>query len=71
MKHVRKTQVKSLVNRSKTLLDETVGWMYAGGEMTCETEYKTRDKTRDETSGETCKRKMKSIPKPTGCIHGT
>jgi hypothetical protein len=38
MKQVRKTQVKSMVNMSKTLLDETVGWMYAGGETTCETD---------------------------------
>jgi hypothetical protein len=32
--------------------------------------YETRDETYDETSGETCKRKMKSVPKPTGYIHG-
>jgi hypothetical protein len=41
MKQVRETQVKSKVNMSKTLLDETVGWMYAGGEMMCETDDET------------------------------
>jgi hypothetical protein len=65
MKHVRETQVKSRVNTSKTLLDETVGWMYVGGKTMCE----TRDKTRDETSNEMCKRKMKDVPKPTSGIH--
>jgi hypothetical protein len=38
MKQVRETQVKSMVNMSKTSLNETVGWMYAGGETTCETD---------------------------------
>jgi hypothetical protein len=38
MKQVRETQVKSMVNMSKTLLDETVRWMYVGGETTCETD---------------------------------
>jgi hypothetical protein len=70
MKQVRETQVKSKVNMSKTLLDETVGWMYAGGETTYETYDETRDETYDETSDETCKRKMKNIPKPTGHIRG-
>jgi hypothetical protein len=36
MKQIREIQVKRKVNTSKTLLDETVGWMYAGGETTCE-----------------------------------
>jgi hypothetical protein len=38
MKHIRETQVKSMVNTSKTSLDETVRWMYVGGETTCETD---------------------------------
>jgi hypothetical protein len=38
MKQVRETQVKSMVNTSKTLLDETVGCMYAGDETMCETD---------------------------------
>jgi hypothetical protein len=38
MKQVRETRGKGMINTSKTLLDETVGWMYAGGETTCETD---------------------------------
>jgi hypothetical protein len=40
MKQVRETQVKGMVNMSKTSLDETVGWMYAGGKTTCKTDMK-------------------------------
>jgi hypothetical protein len=49
MKQVRETQVESKVNMSKTSLDETVGWMYAGGETMCETDDETRNETYDET----------------------
>jgi hypothetical protein len=66
MKQIGETRVKSMVNTSKTSLDETVGWMYVGGEMTCE----TRDETYDEIFDETCKRKMKNVPKPTSDIRG-
>jgi hypothetical protein len=38
MKQVRETQVRSMVNTSKTSLDETVEWMYAGGKTTCKTD---------------------------------
>jgi hypothetical protein len=31
---------------------------------------KTRDETGDETTSKTCKRKIKSIPEPTGYIRG-
>jgi hypothetical protein len=71
MKQVRETQIKSMVNTSKTSLDETVRWMYAGGETMCETMCETRDETYDETSDETCKRKMKGVPEPTGYIRST
>jgi hypothetical protein len=30
----------------------------------------TRNETRDETTSKTCKRKIKSIPEPTGYIRG-
>jgi hypothetical protein len=66
MKQIEETRVKSMVNTSKMSLDETVRWMYVGGETTCE----TRDETYDETFDETCKRKMKNIPKPTSDICG-
>jgi hypothetical protein len=34
------------------------------------TRDETRDETGDETTSKTCKRKIKSIPKPTGYIRG-
>jgi hypothetical protein len=55
---------------SKMSLDETVRWIYAGGETMCEQIGETRGKTRDEMSNEACKRKIKVIPKPTSDIHG-
>jgi hypothetical protein len=38
------------------LLDETMGWKYAGSETTCKTDDETIGKTYSKTFDETCRR---------------
>jgi hypothetical protein len=38
MKQVKEIQVKSMVNTSKMLLDETDRWIGAGSKTTCKTD---------------------------------
>jgi hypothetical protein len=49
------------------LLDETIGWMYAGGETTCETDMKQWVKQIMKRARE----KNESVPKPACHICGT
>jgi hypothetical protein len=44
----------------RSLLDETIGWMQAGGKTTCKNGYETWIETDGETSSKTCGRKIKT-----------